>query len=103
MAGLSRPLRPAVLRHDGRGAVRDLPARHRSHRGRYLWRRIQMRGARPQAHGCEKLVETVAVCARRGAAAAIARGPDGALRGCELTISAGRPWAEYAATCPRAC
>ena len=65
--------------------------------------RIQMRGARPQACGCDTQIDDVAVCARRGTAAAIARGPDRALWGRELTISAARAWPEYAATCAGAC
>ena len=53
--------------------------------------------------GCDTQIDDVAVCARRGAAAAIARGSDRALWGRGLRISAARAWPECAATCGGAC
>ncbi len=45
MDGLSRALRPAVLRHHARRAVRDFPERYRADRRRRVRRADQMRGA----------------------------------------------------------
>ena len=64
---------------------------------------IQMRGARPQACGCDTQIDDVAVCARRGTAAAIPGGPDRALWGRGLRINAARAWPEYAARYAGAC
>ena len=60
MDGLPDALRPAVLRHHGRGALRDISAGHRADRRRRLRRADRLRGARapaarrdPQEHDAE--------------------------------------------------
>ena len=125
-------LRPAVLRHRDRRAVRDLPARHRADRGRCVRRRSFT--ARRPSTGCRRRParHDAAVRARRRAAPAVARrsaravrgnflisvhsrvsgnpakmkasiGPGPSLRGDDGRTIAARVWPECAARCGGAC
>src|SRR5882724_11031981 len=68
MAGIPRPLRPAVLRLHPGFAVRNLPGRHRPDRRRRLWRTYALRGARAPAAGADPKIDDSTVCDRRSAA-----------------------------------
>jgi hypothetical protein len=86
MAGLPCPLRPAFLRHHGRGAVRDLPARNRVDCGRCVWRGIQMRGAGAQIAGRDTQIDDAAIRACRRDAVAVAGRSDRTLWRCRLKL-----------------
>ena len=96
------PLRPAVLRHHGRSAVRDFPARYRADRGRRFRRRFSMRGARAPSAGGDPQIHDAAVRPRRRVAPAVARRSERALWGRRLTRAA-RAWPKSAAACGGAC
>ena len=77
--GLPDALRPAVLRHHRRSAVRDFSAGHRADRGGCVRRRDRMRGARAQAACLDAQEHDAAHRARRVAAPAVADRSDRAL------------------------
>src|SRR6185437_15019451 len=72
MAGLPRPLRPAVLRDSHGRAVRDFPARHRPYRGRRLRCANGLRGARAQTARADPQSHAAVVRARRRATPSVA-------------------------------
>ena len=93
MAGLPRPLRPAVFRDLRRGAVRDIPARHRADRGGRFRRRLSMRGARAPAGRADAQIDAAVDCARRRAAPAVAGRSGRSLwgRGLKRSLARHRP------------
>src|SRR4029079_8827575 len=85
MDGLPDALRPAVLRHHGRGTLRDISAGHRVDRRRRLWRADRLRGAGPPAARIDPQKYDAEHCPRRRVAAAVADRPDRAV--CGRTLS----------------